>query len=89
MRWGAVGLMVAVSAIIGLAIFFWRYGVSEHEEDIREDRRMERLMFRMLEHQVEMLKAQHTTNVLLAELVREGAPPPVADHFDLVSTVPR
>jgi uncharacterized membrane-anchored protein YhcB (DUF1043 family) len=89
--WLAVGLAMVVLAIVGLALILWRIGVSEHDEEMREDRRIERLLFRLIEGQQEMVKDQRETNRLLRQIVGELTPPPthVADHFNIVSTKPR
>ena len=84
--WLAVGLAGVVLALVGLALFLWRYGVSEHDEEMREDRRIERLLFRLLEGQIDVLRAQQDTNILLAELVKGKGP--VADAVQIAFTPP-
>jgi hypothetical protein len=88
MLWLAVGLAGVVLALVILALALWRYGVSEHEEEQAELRRIERLEHRLLEGQQQMYTVllRLTTAV---EALKPPPGPPVADHFDIVATTPR
>jgi len=80
-----------VLALVILALALWRYGVSEHEEEMREERRIERLLVRMLEGQDDLAKDQRETNRLLRKIVEELKPPPgppVADRIQIRFTTP-